>query len=327
MEMRADHVAQSQQATPTASPVGTRHDALTWRKDLQRHWVLYVMALPAVVSLLIFSYGPLFGLLIAFLDYSPVRGIFGSSWVGFDNFRLAFRNPFFWMAFRNSVIISALKLAIGFPMAIILALLLNEIRVTWFKRTVQTATLLPAFISWVVIATMFRTLLAPEGVINEVRTTIFGQQPILFLSDPNKFRWILVFTDIWKGAGYGAVIYLAAMAAIDPGLYEAAEVDGANRWQQTWYITLPGISTTIITLFILATGSLIAAGFEQVYVLYNASVYSTGDILETFTYRTGIGQGRYGLATAIGLFQAVIGFALVLFTNFLVKRFNEEGLF
>jgi ABC-type polysaccharide transport system permease subunit len=327
MDMRADHVAQSPQATPAASPVGARHDALTWREDLQRHWVLYVMALPAVVSLLIFSYGPLFGLLIAFLDYSPVRGIFGSSWVGFDNFRLAFRNPFFWMAFRNSVIISALKLAIGFPMAIILALLLNEIRVTWFKRTVQTATLLPAFISWVVIATMFRTLLAPEGVINEVRTTIFGQQPILFLSDPNKFRWILVFTDIWKGAGYGAVIYLAAMAAIDPGLYEAAEVDGANRWQQTWYITLPGISTTIITLFILATGSLVAAGFEQVYVLYNASVYATGDILETFTYRTGIGQGRYGLATAIGLFQAVIGFVLVLFTNFLVKRFNEEGLF
>jgi ABC-type polysaccharide transport system permease subunit len=296
-------------------------------QDLRRNWPLYLMALPAILAILVFGYGPLFGLVIAFQDYSAVRGITGSRWVGLYNFQLAFRNPFFLTALRNSIIISALKLTIGFPAAIILALLLNEVRAKWFKRTVQTGTMLPFFISWVIVATMFRSLLAPEGLFNEVRQHVFGLDPTLFLSDPGKFRAIIVLQDIWKGAGYGAVLYLAAMATIDPGLYEAAMVDGANRWRQTWHITLPGIRATIITLFVLATGSLISAGFEQIYVMYNASVYATGDIIETFTLRIGLGQTRYGLATAIGLFQSVIGVCLVLLTNFLVKRFNQEGLF
>lgn len=326
MSTRADRATYTQQAAAQTSG-GGRGDALSWRKDLRRHWLLYLMALPAFLAILIFNYGPMFGIVIAFQDFSAVRGVLGSRWVGFDNFAFAFRNPFFWLALRNSVIISTMKLVIGFPAGIILALLLNEIRVTWFKRTVQTATLLPAFVSWVIIATMFRSLLAPEGVVNEIRQVVFGLEPTLFLSDPDKFRWILVFSDIWKGAGYSAVIYLAAIATIDPGLYEAAELDGADRWRQTWHITLPAIASTIITLFVLASGSLIAAGFEQVYVLYNTSVYSTGDIIETFTFRTGIGQSRYGLAAAIGLFQSIIGVGLVLFTNFLVKRFNQAGLF
>jgi len=286
---------------------------------------LYLMALPGIVSILVFGYGPLFGLAIAFLDYSPVRGVRGSDWVGLENFRDAFASPFFGQALRNSVIISGLKLAVGFPAAIALALLLNEVRARWFQRVVQTATILPFFISWVVVATIFRNLLAPDGVINELRTQVLGLGPLIFLSDPERFRWVIVFQDTWKYAGYFAVLYLAAMAAIDPTLYEAAMVDGAGRWRQTRDITLPGIRATMVTIFVLLSGYLIFAGWEQIVVMYNPSVYATGDVLETFTLRLGLSQGKYGLATAVGLFQSVIGLGLVLLTNAFARRFNDEG--
>ena len=298
-----------------------------WHKDIQANWALYVMALPGVLSILIFGYGPLFGLSIAFLDYSPVRGVLGSEWVGLMNFRTAFHNRFFLTALRNSLVISALKLLLGFPSAIILALLLNEVRVRWFQRIVQTATMLPFFISWVIAATMFRNLLAPDGVVNEIMHYVFGQAPIPFLSDPRIFLGVIVLQDTWKYAGYFAVLYLAAIAAIDPALYEAAMVDGANGWRQTWHVTLPGITTTMMALFILLTGYLVSAGFEQIYVMYNVSVYATADILETLTLRLGLTQGKYGLATAVGLFQSVISIGLVLVVNFLARRFNQKGLF
>ncbi len=325
MSLATGHVPGVEPAKADGASSTRRAGGLSTGEDLRRHWPLYLMALPAILAILVFGYGPLFGLVIAFQDYSAVRGITGSRWVGLYNFQLAFRNPFFLTALRNTIIISALKLAIGFPTAIVLALLLNEVRVRWFKRLVQTGTMLPFFISWVIVATMFRSLLAPEGLINEVRQHLLGLDPVLFLSDPNKFRAIIVLQDIWKGAGYGAVLYLAAMATIDPGLYEAAMVDGASRWRQTWHITLPGIRATIITLFVLATGSLISAGFEQIYVMYNASVYVTGDIIETFTLRLGLTQTRYGLATAIGLFQSIVSVILVLLANFLVKVSTRKG--
>jgi len=293
-------------------------------KDLSRQWPLYLMALPGIASILVFGYGPLFGLLIAFLDYSPVRGVRNSEWVGLDNFRAAFDNPFFISALRNSLIISGLKLAIGFPSAIILALLLNEVRARWFKRIVQTATILPFFVSWVIVATMFRNLFAPDGVVNEIRQFL-GLDQFVFLSDPEVFRWLIVFQDTWKSSGYFAVLYLAAMTAIDPVLYEAAEVDGASRWRQTRDITLPGIRTTMVTLFVLLSGYLIFAGWEQVIVMYNPSVYSTADILETFTLRLALSQGQYGLAIAVGLFQSLIGLGLVVITNALARRFSEQG--
>src|SRR5690606_12086055 len=202
-----------------------------WYRDLKKHWPRYLMAAPAIISILIFSYGPMFGVSIAFLDYSPVRGVRGSDFVGLKNFQDAFSNPFFWPAFRNTLILNTLKLAVGFPSAVILALLLNEVRLRWFKSVVQTSTMLPYFISWIVAASMFRNLLAPEGVINGL-LKLFGSEPIRFFSEPIIFRWILVFQDTWKYVGYFAVIYLAAMAAIDPVLYEAAQVDGANRLKQ-----------------------------------------------------------------------------------------------
>ncbi len=283
------------------------------------------MAMPGIVSILVFGYGPLFGLVIAFLDYSPVRGVRDSEWVGLDNFRTAFDNPFFMSALWNSLIISSLKLTIGFPSAIVLALLLNEVRVRWFKGVIQTATILPFFVSWVVVGTMFRSLFAPDGVINEVRQVFLGIDQLIFLSDPEIFRWIIVFQDTWKAAGYFAVLYLAAMTAIDPVLYEAAEVDGASRWRQTLDITLPGIRTTMVTLFVLLSGYLIFAGWEQIIVMYNPSVYSTADVLETFSLRLALSQGQYGLATAVGLFQSVIGLGLVLITNWLARRYSEQG--
>jgi len=295
------------------------------RRDMGNQWPLYLMALPGIASILVFGYGPLFGLAIAFLDYSPVRGVRGSEWVGLDNFRAAFDSPFFGQALRNSLIISGLKLAVGFPTAIALALLLNEARGRWFPRLVQTASILPFFVSWVVVATIFRSLLAPDGVINEIREQVFGLDAVVFLSDPDKFRWIIVFQDTWKYAGYFAVLYLAAMTAIDPTLYEAAMVDGASRWRQTLDITLPGIRATMVTVFVLLSGYLIFAGWEQIVVMYNPSVYATGDVLETFTLRLGLSQGKYGLATAVGLFQSAIGLGLVLLTNTLARRFNEHG--
>ncbi len=310
---------------PLKSDVVVRSDRVLWYRDIRKHWAIYLMALPAILSVLIFSYGPMFGASIAFLDYSPVRGIGGSTWVGLDNFQDAFNNPFFLPALRNTIIINVLKLAIGFPSAIILALLLNEMRLRLFKSAVQTATMLPYFISWIVAAAMFRNLLAPDGVINAVIRYVFDGQTINFLSDPIVFRWMIVFQDTWKYAGYFAVIYLAAMATIDPVLYEAAQVDGANRLQQIRHITLPGIAPTMITMFVILVGYLIQGGLEQVYAMYSVAVYSTADILETFTFRLGLQQSRYGLATAVGLFQAVISVVLVLFTNYLVKRYNQQG--
>jgi ABC-type polysaccharide transport system permease subunit len=289
--------------------------------------MLYLMALPAVAAIIIFGFGPLFGLVIAFQDYSAARGFIDSKWVGIKHFQAAFTNPFFWTAFRNSVVVQTLKLAVGFPSAILLALLLNEIRLKWFKKIVQTATMLPYFLSWVIAATMFRNLFGSSGVVNEVIVNLFGAKATLFLSDPNIFRWVIIFQDTWKYVGYFAVLYLAAMSAIDPTLYEAAMVDGANRWQQTRYITLPGISKTMLTLFILLTGYIFSGGFEQMWVMYNTSVYASGDILETLTARLGLQQSRYSFATAIGLFQSILSFTLVIVTNRISKYFSENTLF
>jgi ABC-type polysaccharide transport system permease subunit len=327
--MRLNYEAPAQ--VVVKKPVVVRAQKTPWYSGLKKHWPLYAILLPALLSIILFNYGPMLGAAIAFLDYSPVRGIAGSQFVGLKNFTTAFNNPFFLPALRNTIVINVGKLAVGFPSAIILALLLNEVRLRWFKSTVQTATMLPYFISWIVAAAMFRSLLAPEGVVNQI-LHIFGINTVFFLTDPNVFPWVIILQDTWKYVGYFAVIYLAAMAAIDPVLYEAAQVDGANRWKQITHITLPSIRPTMITLFVVLVGYLIQGGFEQVFAMYSVAVYSTSDILETFTFRLGLQQSRYGLATAVGLFQGIISVALVLFTNWLVTRYNrqdqdQKGLF
>jgi len=297
-------------------------------EEMRRHWMLYLMALPGILALLVFSYAPLFGLSVAFLDYNPVKGVLASKWVGSKNFTDAFNNPFFLAALKNTVIIKGFQTIIGFPSAIILALLLNEAG-RWMKRLVQTSTILPYFISWVVIAAVFQTIFTPtNGIVNEVLQKVFKfKDPILFLSDPAIFRWVIILQDTWKYAGYFAIIYLAAMARIDPTLYEAAMVDGANRWQQILHVTLPGIRTTMVTMFILLSGYLILGNFEQVFAQYSVSTYSTVDILETFSWRMAISQSRYGFATAVSLFQSVIASTLVILTNWLVRYVEKEGLF
>ena len=301
-------------------------DRITWRQDLKKYWPIYVMALPGVVALLIFSYGPMFGLGIAFVDYSPARGILNSEWVGLEWFRKAFQHPLFWPAVRNTVVIKGLQTMVGFTAAIILALLLNEVRIRWFKSIVQTATILPYFISWVIVGSMFRNLLGASGVVNEVLENFVGVEAVRFLTDPSTFRWVIVLQDTWKFCGYFAVLYLASISTIDPALYEAAMVDGANRWQQTRHITLPGIRRTMVTLFIYLTGYLVAGSFQQVWVMYSVSVYSTADIIETLTYRLGLGQTQYSLATAVGLAQGIISLGLVMLSNWMMKRSGEEGL-
>jgi ABC-type polysaccharide transport system permease subunit len=304
-----------------------RNSSVGLRAEIQRNGTLYLMALPALLAVLVFNYGPLFGLVIAFQDFSPFRGVLGSDWVGLGNFSEAVNNPFFWPALRNSLTIAGLKLALGFPTAIVLALMLNEVRIKWFKVTVQTASMMPFLISWVVAGMIFRAILSSDGLLNDLRRYTFGLEPISFLSDAGRFLWVIILQDIWKYAGYYAVLYLAAISSIDPALYEAAEMDGANRWQQTRFITLPGISNTMVTLLLISVGYLISAGFEQLYVMGSASVYSTGDILETFTLRLGLSQGNYGLATAVGLFQGAISLLLVLSANAIAKRVRGAGLF
>lgn len=301
-----------------------KKERIAWRKDLRRNWPFYLMALPALASVLVFSYGPMFGVSLAFLDYTPARGFLNSEFVGFEWFKAAFASPFFLQALRNTVIIKGLQTLVGIPSALMLAVLLNEVRIRWFKSMVQTATILPYFISWVIIGTMFQNLLRSDGALNEVLVSWMGLQPISILRDPQLFRWFIVFQDTWKFAGYFATLYLAAMAAIDPALYEAALVDGANRWQQVWYITLPGIRSTFITVVIWLAGYLIVGSFEQIYVQYNVSVYPTADILETLTFRLGLGRSQYSLATAVGLFQSVIAFGLMFLTNQVIKRLGSE---
>jgi ABC-type polysaccharide transport system permease subunit len=311
---------------PANAKPSTRRVRNSFIEDAHRNGAFYLMLLPAVIAVILFSYLPLRGIVIAFLDYSPIRGYAGSPWVGLENFQAMFQSPFFGTALRNTITINVMKLLIGFPSAIILALLLNEVRLGWFKRAVQTATILPYFISWVVAATMFRSIFAPEGVLNEVIQHVFGGQAVIFLSDPAKFPLLIVIQDTWKFCGFFAVLYLAAMAAIDPALYDAAMVDGAGRWEKMRHVTLPGIRPTMVTLFILLTGWIIQGGFEQIIVMYNTSVYSTGDVLETLTYRLAISQGKYGVATAVGLFQSVLSILLVLTVNTTVRRFNKQGL-
>jgi putative aldouronate transport system permease protein len=295
-----------------------------WR---QRY--LYLMLVPALVYYVVFHYVPLYGASIAFKDFNIGRGITGSAWAGTKHFDYLFGLDKFWDVFRNTLIISTYRLILGFPFPIFVALLLNEVRREAFKRFVQTAIYLPHFISWVILGGILQNLLAPDGgIVNETIQAVGGSS-VSFLGDESWFRSTLVVSMVWKEFGWNTIIYLAAMAGINPQLYEAAMVDGANRWQQMRHVTLAGIRGAIVILLILRLGFMMEAGFEQIFVLYSPRVYRVADILDTYVYRIGLLDGQFSRAAAVGLFKSVINFGLLLAADRVIRRIGgrEHGIF
>ncbi|MNM93871.1 putative multiple-sugar transport system permease YteP [compost metagenome] len=285
------------------------------------------MLLPGVLYFIIFKYFPMYGLIISFQDYKPYDGIRGSEWVGLEHFRRLFTEPDFMIILKNTVILFALNLFIFFPVPIILALMLNELRGHFFKRLFQTFVYLPHFMSWVIIVSITYVMVTMDGgIINEL-LVYFGLEKINFLLNPEWFRPMYILQVIWREAGWGTIIYLAGMAAIDPGLYEAARMDGAGRMRQVWHITLPSIRGVIITLFILKIGHVLDLGFEHVYLLLNSMNRQVAEIIDTYVYTAGLRQGQYSYSTAIGFFKSVIGLILVMLVNKLSKKIGEEGVY
>ncbi|MCM3268118.1 ABC transporter permease [Paenibacillus elgii] len=295
-------------------------------KDLVRDKYLYLLLLPGMLFIIVFKYIPMYGLVIAFQEYNILQGVGGSDWVGLYQFEKLFTMLDFTSVFKNTLIISTLKLIWGFPAPIVLALLLNEVKQLVFQRFVQTVVYLPHFISWVIFSGIIIIFLNPvDGLVNQVMGW-FGGEPVDFLIEKSYFRSILVVTDIYKEVGWGTIIYLAAISGINPQLYEAAIVDGAGRFRQMWNITLPSIRHVIVILFILSLGNILDAGFLQTLLLYNPLVMDVADIIDTYVYRKGIVDASYSLGAAAGVFKSVIALILVAASNQLAKRFGEEGL-
>lgn len=301
------------------------------RKELmgkikKNKWI-YLMLLPGILYFIIYKYIPMYGLIIAFQDYKPYLGISGSEWVGLEHFERLFTDPDFWMIFGNTLMLFALNLILFFPIPIILALMLNEVRFMAFKRTVQTLIYIPHFMSWVIIVSIGYVMLTLDGgVINGLLTAV-GLEKINFLLNPDWFRPIYITQVIWREAGWGTIIYLAAMAAINPQLYEAARMDGASRLQQMWHITLPAIKGVIIILVILKIGDVLELGFEHVFLLLNAANREVAEIFDTYVYTAGLKQGQFSYSTAVGFFKGIVGLILVIFANWLAKKSGEEGIY
>lgn len=295
-------------------------------KVVNRDKYLLLLAAPVLIYFVVFHYVPMYGIIIAFKQFRPVDGIMGSAWVGFQNFQQFFDSIYFWRLLRNTLLISLYSLFWGFPAPILFALLLNELRGRLFKRTVQTISYLPHFISIVVIAGMIVTFTNPlDGILNLALAKL-GFAPIGFLNDPDWFRTIFVASGVWQSFGWGSIIYLAAIAGINPQLYEAAEMDGANRFRKVFHITLPGIVPTIVILFILNIGNLMDVGFEKVLLLYNPATYETADVIGTFVYRRGILNSDFSFAAAVNLFNNVINIMLLVSVNWISRKVSETSL-
>ncbi|TVR54068.1 MAG: sugar ABC transporter permease [Spirochaetaceae bacterium] len=307
---------------PTITAAGRR----TFLQELAYNKLYYLMVLPGLAFLFVYEYIPMYGLVMAFQDFNPGLGFTRSPWIGFDNYRFVFRLPAVSRVFRNTIIISVAKIVFRQIAAITFAVLLNEMRVKLLKRSIQTISYLPHFLSWVILGGAFVSLLSRGGPVNQLIAAI-GLDPIFFLGSNRWFRFTIVATDVWQSFGFGSIVYLAALTSIDPGLYESAVIDGANRFQQILRITLPGIATTIVLLTVLSLGQILSAGFEQILVLYNPAVYETGDVIDTWIYRFGLQQARYSLATAVGLFRSVIGCTLVLVSNGLARKYADYQVF
>jgi putative aldouronate transport system permease protein len=291
----------------------------TWRQALRKDWRLYSFVVLPLVFFLVFRYLPMIGNVIAFRRFRPGGSIFGEEWVGLRYVEMFVNDPSFWQVFRNTFVLGALTLLVAFPLPIVLALLLNELRSKRFKRFVQTVSYLPHFMSIVIVAGMVLQLLSVQGSVNQVITAL-GGDAIPFMQRAEWFRSVYVSSEVWQTVGWGTILYLAALTTVDENLYEAARIDGANRWKQTWHITLPGIRPTMVTLLILNIGTFMAVGFEKVLLLYNPLLYPTADVISTYLYRIGILSSNFSYATAIGLFEALIGLTLILSANAISRR-------
>jgi putative aldouronate transport system permease protein len=314
---------------PTLAQLKTlwRERLFALRKAIGRNRWLYLMMLPGIVYFLIFRYLPLWNAQIAFKDFKPLLGVEGSPFVGFKHFVAFFHSFYFSQLLGNTILFSLLKLVMGMPVAIILALCIYETGLKSLARLVQTVSYLPHFLSWVIMFGVLLVMLSPgDGLVNEV-IKANGGQPITFLYSPDWFRVVVVGSDIWKETGWSTVLYLAALLSIDPTLFEAAAVDGASRLQRIWHISIPGITSTIVVVTLLRLGNVLDAGFQQIFILYSLPVYSVGDIIDTWVYRQGILEFQFSLATAVGLFKGVIGLILVLTSNKLMKRFTGSGIY
>ena len=298
-------------------------------RSLYTYKGLLLMMLPAIVYFAVFRYAPMYGVTVAFKDFKVKKGILGSPWAdpATKYFIRMFNNPSFMRAFRNTLAISILKIVFTFPAPIIFAIMLNEVRNSAFKKTIQTVTYLPHFMSWIVVAGLMRVLLSPvDGVINDIIVALGGNK-IRFLMEPKWFRPLVVLSSLWKNVGWGSIVYLAALTGIDPQLYEAADIDGASGMQKILHVTLPCIFPTISIMFILRIGDIMSGGFDQIVNLYNSLTYSVGDILDTYAYRVGLVDFDYSLSTALSLFKNVIGLIMVLITNYVTKKLGQEGVY
>ena len=304
------------------SPARRRSASLIGRIVKYRHY--YALLLPALAIFLLFRYVPMAGIVIAFKKYNLVDGLFGSPWVGFTYFERLFNSPQFYRVLKNTVVISLLKVLIGFPGPIIFALMLNEIANLRGKKIFQTISYLPHFVSWVVVGGLIRDLLSQRGIVNYL-TGLFGADPVIFLQQEEMFVPILILSMIWKNVGWGSIIYLAAISSIDPQLYEAAALDGAGRIQRIRHVTLPSIVHVIVILFLLRIGDIMEAGFDQIFNLYNPLVYSVADIIDTYVFRTGITDFQYSYAAAVDLFKNLTGLILLLIVNYGTKRLGSEA--
>ncbi|MEU1002555.1 MULTISPECIES: ABC transporter permease [Streptomyces] len=312
--------AQDQPSARAAPRRGKRAPARTGRRRaLRRDWQLYSLAILPLLFFLVFRYLPMIGNVIAFRRFEPGGSIFGEDWVGLRYVRMFLSDPTFWQVFRNTLWLGGLTLVFCFPIPIVLALLLNEVRRRSLKRFVQSVSYLPHFLSIVIVAGITMQMLASDGPVNHV-LGLLGHDPVRFIQEPGWFRTVYVGSEIWQTAGWGTILYLAALTTIDEDLYEAARIDGAGRWQQIWHVTLPGIRPTMITLLILNVGTFMAVGFEKVLLLYNPLTYPTADVISTYVYRAGVESNSFSYAAAIGLFEAIIGLVLITSANTLSRR-------
>ncbi|OXM84425.1 ABC transporter permease [Paenibacillus rigui] len=296
-------------------------------KDIRRdHW-LYIMAIPGILYFILFKYWPMGGVVIAFQDFQPFTGFFGSKWVGLKHFHRLFSDPDFFMLLRNTLMLSLYQLVLAFPAPILLALMLNELRREWFKRSIQTLIYIPHFMSWIVVVSMFFVIFeSPTSLFQSIAGSM-GFKSFSIMMDPGLFRPMYILQVIWRDSGWGTVIYLAALAAISPELYEAAKMDGAGRFRQIWHITLPGIRSTIVVLLLLKMSDILETSFDHVFNLVNSLNRDVGEVFDTYVYRVGLINGQLSYATSVGLFKGVVGLLLVIGANWLVKKFGEEGLY